>query len=257
MVLFADEAFYAGDKKHESILKYLITEQVLMVEKKYRDPMPSQNCVHLIMASNAAWVVPAGQHERRYFVLDVGSKQRQKADYFKAIQNQMDNGGREALLHHLLSLDLDGFNVEKFPRTEALQAQQGLSMEPLEEWWYQKLDDGQLLQKHVDWEGSVVSSELLDDCHEYLQKWRHYGKVSPTSLGMFLAKIIPGGPKRTKRYCQVEVWNGSRKEIVTRNAWHYQLPSLEACRENWKKRYPEAVWTDPDGSGPDPNADHY
>jgi hypothetical protein len=34
IVLFADEAFYAGDKKHESILKTLVTEPTFIVEGK-------------------------------------------------------------------------------------------------------------------------------------------------------------------------------------------------------------------------------
>ena len=64
-VLFADEAFFAGDRSHEFILKALITEETLLIEPKGIDPFPVCNCVHLIMSSNNDWVVPAGADARR------------------------------------------------------------------------------------------------------------------------------------------------------------------------------------------------
>jgi Mesyanzhinovviridae DNA primase len=92
-VLFADEAFFAGDRQHESILKSLITEESLMIEPKGVDPFPVMNCVHLIMSSNAEWVIPAGADARRYFVLNVSDARMQDHRYFAAIIHQMENGG--------------------------------------------------------------------------------------------------------------------------------------------------------------------
>jgi hypothetical protein len=71
-VLFADEAFFAGDKQHESVLKTLVTEDTIIVEGKGLDAEVSPNYVHLIMASNDQWVVPAGADERRYYILTWG-----------------------------------------------------------------------------------------------------------------------------------------------------------------------------------------
>ena len=39
----------------------------------------------------------------------------------------MDNGGREALLHHLRNRDLSGFNVRTVPQTDALADQKAHS----------------------------------------------------------------------------------------------------------------------------------
>jgi len=105
IVLFADEAFFAGDKAHESTLKALVTEDMLVVEKKGVDAEPGPNYTHIMMASNDTWVVPAGEDERRYFVLDVGEKQKQNFSYFRDLNRRMDEGGREALLHYLMTLD--------------------------------------------------------------------------------------------------------------------------------------------------------
>ncbi len=76
-VVFADEAFYAGDKQHEGQLKRLVTEPTLMIEPKFRNVAPARNCLHVIVSSNEEWVIPAGTDERRFFVLDV-SPCRQK-----------------------------------------------------------------------------------------------------------------------------------------------------------------------------------
>jgi hypothetical protein len=122
-VLFADEAFFAGDRSHESTLKALITEETLLIEPKGVDPFPVRNCIHLIMSSNADWVVPAGAEARRYFVLNVADTHMQDSDYFEAITSQINKGGREALLDHLLNRDLSDFNVRAVPQTEALAEQ--------------------------------------------------------------------------------------------------------------------------------------
>jgi hypothetical protein len=122
-VLFADEAFFAGDRSHESVLKALVTEETLLIEPKGVDPFPVRNCLHIIMASNSDWVIPAGADARRYFVLNVGDARKQDGAYFAAIAQQMHSGGREALLDHLRSRDLSQFNVRLVPQTEALAEQ--------------------------------------------------------------------------------------------------------------------------------------
>src|SRR5262249_8360490 len=126
-VLYADEAFFAGDRSHESVLKALVTEETLMIEPKGLDPFAVRNCVHLIMSSNSDWVVPAGADARRYLVRNVADKHLQDLEYFDAVVRQMDNGGREGLLHHLLNRNLADFNVRLVPQTRALAEQKAHS----------------------------------------------------------------------------------------------------------------------------------
>ena len=95
VVLFADEAFYAGDKKQLPILKHLITSDTLMVEAKGVDPVNAANFVHVIMASNDDHVVQATQDERRFFVLNVGAERQQQIGYFQQIAKDLENGGYE------------------------------------------------------------------------------------------------------------------------------------------------------------------
>src|SRR6516165_6218643 len=68
------KAFWAGDKQGEAILKSLITERPLMVEKKGVDTVQGVNRVKLGIASNMDWVVPASHDERRYAVTDIDNR---------------------------------------------------------------------------------------------------------------------------------------------------------------------------------------
>ena len=120
VLLFADEAFYANDKKHASILKTLITSDTLTVEAKGVDVESAPNFVHLIMASNSPHVVSASHDERRYFVLDVGTEKQQETRYFGGIADDLENGGYESLLHFLLGYEISDYEVRLVPQTQAL-----------------------------------------------------------------------------------------------------------------------------------------
>jgi Family of unknown function (DUF5906) len=82
-VLFADEAFFAGDRSHEGVLKALVTEPTLQIEIKGVEPVTARNALHIMMSSNSAWVVPAGADARRFFCLDVSDRRKQDTTYTK------------------------------------------------------------------------------------------------------------------------------------------------------------------------------
>lgn len=234
VLLFGDEAFFAGDKKHASILKTLITEHTLTIERKGVDVENAPNFIHLIMASNDRHVVPAGEMERRFFVLDVGTEHQQDNTYFKAIADQMDDGGREALLYMLQEHDLSGFNVRRVPRTEALQSQQALSLDNEGDWWYQKLDSGDILLEGDGWPELVLFSGLMDDYVEHCKRLNISKRSSSTGLGMLLRKLMPGKVQKVKRVVEVEVDHGrGYVDVRRRPKMHYRLPSLAKCRERW------------------------
>jgi hypothetical protein len=74
VLLFADEAIVPNDKQAENIMKSLITEPKISIEKKGIDVIPVLNHLHIVMASNDEWVVPASADERRYAVFDVSDE---------------------------------------------------------------------------------------------------------------------------------------------------------------------------------------
>ncbi len=123
LLAFADEAFWRGDKDAEGCLKGLITETDLLIEPKYVNSFMVKSYTRLILSSNNPWVVPSSEDERRYLVLQVSDKEIGNIAYFKAIQEQLDNGGNEAMLDELLHRDLSASNLRVPPRTQALSDQ--------------------------------------------------------------------------------------------------------------------------------------
>lgn len=158
LLLQADEAVWAGSKEAEGRLKGLITSNSQMIEQKGVDAVRLDNFVRLIMTSNEGWVVPAGKDERRWAVFDVDPRCAQNHDYFREMQAELDNGGREALLHDLLTFDLSKVDPWTIPRTNALLEQKIRSLDPLDSWWLERLRSGSTLAKGEQWLGATTTA---------------------------------------------------------------------------------------------------
>lgn len=236
VVLFADEAFWAGDKKREGMLKSMVTEDQMMSERKGYDAELSANYVHLIMASNEGWVVPAGVDDRRFLVLDVAYGRMQDVGYFKAIKQQMDSGGYEALLHYLMSLDLSGFNVRKVPQTRALRDQKMLSLAPEQSWWLAKLQDGRVFDDDPVWSDYVFCNELAYDYVQAQKSWNHGQRGSQIRLGMFLKDAMPV-ISRFQLSGEHTVTNLQGDKRTINRPYAYRIPPLDACRKHWDSHF--------------------
>lgn len=242
--LFADEAFYAGDRKHESVLKMLVTEDSIPIEQKGVDVEAHPNYVHLIMAANDPHVVRASGDERRYFVLEVGDKFKQKTKFFSELSDKMTKeGGLEALLFHLQSIDLNNFQVRDVPQTQALQEQKLLSMTVDEEWWFRKLKTGRILEHDLDWKTIVETGALAKDFTDYADRWKFNRRGNETALGKFLYRVAPHLEKAQRRV-DVEVYDEetgrTRKE--RKRAWFYDFGDLDVCRRSWEGVYGQVDW---------------
>jgi hypothetical protein len=234
VVLFGDEAFYAGDKKHESVLKTLITEDLITIESKGVDAEVSPNCTHVLLASNNSWVVPAGADERRFFVLDVGDSVMQKSQYFKDIAKKLKKeNGLSHLLHYLLHYDLKGFDVRNMPKTEALREQKIFSLNPDEEWWFSRLQEGRLLSTQSHWAKHVSKDGLYNDYIELQKKIGMTRRCSPSVMGRFLTKLC-GKLSTTQFWVDTMGEDGKVRKI---RQYFYNMPSLEECRQRWDDLY--------------------
>ena len=251
-VLFADEAFFAGDKQHESILKTLVTEDTLIVEGKGIDAEVAANYVHLIMASNDDWVVPAGADERRYFVLDVGEERKQDTAYFRAIHKAMNEGGREALLHYLLTYDLSAFEVRKVPQTDALLKQKELSLTPESEWLLGVIEMGEIPGRWI---------ETTNDPFRRVRPSRDDGRLK----GLFTL-MREGNPKLRAASDKklggfLRKWGFTDHKHSSGRSWRgWMFPELRDLRQKWTAQFGRRNWETDDwwigetepGQGEDP-----
>ena len=221
LVVYADEAFWAGDKRAEGVLKAMITEETIQVEMKGKDVITFRNHIRLMVSSNNSWVVPAGNEERRFFVLDISEARMQDRPYFGGIVDQMNNGGREALLHYLLEFDLSGIDLGKPPQTQALCDQKEYSASPLQSWWFEKLMDGETIKDSTKWADQIRTEALYEDYCETCETLGVKRRLSPNAFGKELRKLAPGFEKIriTER--------GNRK-------WSYSIPGLDSCRNHFE-----------------------
>lgn len=246
-VLFANEAFWAGNKKHEAMLKSLVTEPTIMSEGKGENAMVARNCVKLVMASNEEWVVPANHDDRRFFVLDVSDARRQDIDYFGRLTDQVRDGGYEALLHYLLSMDLTGFDIRRAPQTVGLQEQKIMSFAPEQAWWYEKLMAGRTFEDRDGWFEQVAITDLTHDYITSCARMSPNARVSSMTLARFLDKATGTAVRRVQwtGLRQIRQIDGVIREVERPRA--YCLPPIERARAIWDASFggPYA-WPEPE-----------
>ena len=240
LVLFADEAIWAGDKASEGKLKALVTEPTHWIEYKGIDKIPVDNYIRVILASNSDWVVPANMDDRRFFVVDVDESRAGDHAYFKAIREQMNNGGREALMDFLLNYDLSGVNLRAVPKTEALWAQKVASMSSFQSWWYGCLERGWVLNDR-NWD------ELMNtvNVHEAYQRAAKAGgdhwPLVEVQFGQKLNEIAIKRSDKTKLKVRPRTAEPPRPS-------YYAFGTLEENRERFAEvmQSPNHEWEDPE-----------
>lgn len=219
LFLFADEAFWAGDKQGESVLKGMLTEPVLMIEQKGIDATAWKNRLHVIMAANADWVVPASHDERRYAVFEVSGSRIGDESYFRELHAEMQNGGLAAMLYDLLHLDLKDWHPRKIVSTPALVEQKARSLDPLHEWWESVLQSG-VLPGAPDSEGSIPSLVVFEYARREVPRLKDY---SDTRIGKLLRVMGCEGLHR-------------------RNGNFWRFPQLITARNNWSAKFGNWPW---------------
>ena len=246
--LFPDEAYGPKDKSAEGTLKRIITEDTLTIEQKGRDPIEVPNLLHVMMASNNEWVVPAGAHERRFMVQKVNEAHRQDPSWFGPLYKQMREGGYEAMLFDLLARDLGNWHPRDIVHTEALTGQQEESLSALDEWWLELLQTGVLVGADEDDPSRAISNkyEIEQDLgtdgfgvKKTRMVWREglydqARRISPRLKGRSDAAF---GRYLKDRDC-------TREWVCRERGW--QFPPLAKCRAEWLERFPDTKWYDLD-----------
>jgi hypothetical protein len=231
LLLHADEGFWAGDHAAEGKLKDLITGKHHFIEYKGKEPIRVANYVRLLVSGNPDWLVPAGFEERRFATLDVGDAKMKNTAYFAAIDAEMDNGGREALLNYLLSFDLkaEGVNLREIPKTAALLDQKLSSLSPEQGWWLDTLMRGEL-PWGVEEPGRCPASRLFERYIKHASRRGARRRSIEVQLGMFLRKHVP---KLIKSEATYKHWTGS--EMKDTAGAVYAFPPLAECRAAFAK----------------------
>ena len=223
--LFADEAIAPGDRHAESVLKSMITESELPIEGKGLNIIRVPNYLHIMMASNEDWVVPAGMDGRRFAVFQLSSKQQKNLSYFAALRAQMNNGGCEAMLHDLLGMDLGDWHPRSnIPNTKALQEQKEHSLRGVPRVMFDLLREGEL-PSNAPFEDTQKPFVPTSTLVEYAQRQSNE-KITSTAVGRFLNKQL------------------GVEQVTSRRPRGYRFPALAKAREAWDKVFGKVEWND-------------
>lgn len=189
--LFADEAFFAGDKSHEGTLKALITEKFLTVERKGIDAIQQPNYLKVFMATNSQWAIPAASDERRYFVTDMEVRQ-DEAYYAGLSAATKDKTVQSAFLYAMLNRDITGFRTGGIPDSDALKDQRLHSMDSVGKWMVDSISAGGFEVKGErgevfieKWKEEIKAKTLFDSFIFWCdaQKVGEYGRLTQTKFG--------------------------------------------------------------------------
>jgi phage/plasmid-associated DNA primase len=220
ILVFADELFFAGDKASEGILKSLITEDTLLCEPKGLNAYSVKNYMRIIMASNNDWVIPAGIKERRYVMLNVSDVHIQDRKYFKQIQNELENGGPEALLHYLINYKIK-IDIGEIPKTKELLNQMLMSESTEVKFWHLLLDESRN-SINDQWNTHITKQSLYElYCDFCNQIGESRYKSTSSVFGKRIKKLCPSlGETKRKDGSQYKYW--------------YAFPPLDQARKEFE-----------------------
>ncbi|RWF77029.1 MAG: hypothetical protein EOS26_10375 [Mesorhizobium sp.] len=148
ILAIAEEAFFGGDRKIDSIVKDMITSDMMMLERKFMDATEIGDYRRFIFLSNAENVVRATPDERRYAMTLVNPEEMHNRAYWDHFAARI-GGGRlpAALAYDLLRLDRDkiGVDLRTPPRTAALMDQILIGQNAEDQWLRGVLTSGTFL----------------------------------------------------------------------------------------------------------------
>jgi hypothetical protein len=237
--LFADEAYWAGDRRAEGTLKRLITEPDLFIEAKGRDGVTVPNRLHVMMASNNEWVVPASHDERRYAVFQTADDRKQDAKWFKPLYEELGNGGCAAMLYELLRLDLWGWHPREIPKTAALREQQSQSLREFDEWLIGLLQGGILAGARGQKTG-VARSRGYEEEDALGRRVKRNGLFDQA---VELSPSLRSASEHKLGEC-LRKWGCTRVRNSEHRLW--QFPPLAEMRAIWEAKNAGWPWHDPD-----------
>ena len=230
LCVLSEEAFWAGDKAAEGVLKALITEPTRMIEGKGRDAIQVANFTRLLVSTNNAWAVPAGMEERRMVVMDVSDARMQDQQYFGRLLAQMNNGGQEALMYFLQQRDISAFNPREIPKTSALLDTKLQSLPGARKFLFEMLATGVNNRQRGGWQDEVPTSHLHEMYREFASGAGDRHRSSETELGRVLHDLLPRltayRPRIGVGGQQVRLW---------------KFPSLDECRKAFESEIGQAI----------------
>lgn len=245
--LFADEAIRPFDKGAESRLKAMITEPTLAFEGKYEKAILDTNYLHIMLASNEDWVIPAGTDERRFAMFDASAKWQGNEAKFNALHDQLNRNDKSGFKRMMLYFKAQhklpkGWTPRKVPQTKALVDQKVRSLPPIQMFFHNVLCTGDLGMacKRGPWTDSAVRV-FVEDFRSAFDAWCAQSRINPGSMGRsstrLLLREVDAIFPNARTYLREPVTPDDmvRAAPSDQKAPTIELPALRECRDNFDR----------------------
>lgn len=245
LLVVGEEMTWGGSIDTNNRVKDLVTTGEIAIEPKGIDPFMCRKYFRLMLVTNSSWAVSASKDERRFLVFDVAAHQAQNKGYFAPFfsGSKLDAAFLQDLFSCLIAIDYSAIDLTKAEQTRAIQAQKMATMTPLEEWWSECLEDGELWNDSSDFvqlEAQIPKAE--NTFYEKLTKKEVHNS--------YLKWLDKKKPKASERYTNsatfgrefLKIATAGNKNLVQGNAKldgknAYKFASLEQLRSAFNSQY--------------------
>lgn len=182
LFMIADEVVARQELFHiKNKIKALITGDTIRINPKNVAAHDERNHVNLVFLSNEKQPLVLEKDDRRFAVIWTPNKLSE--NYYSDVEEEVSNGGVEALHDYLLHLDLDGFGPHsKPPMTQSKQDLIDINLESGERFIVDLINGDANLP---------VCPCLSEDLYRAYSKWCDRNGVSrPRELNQFVGNII-------------------------------------------------------------------
>lgn len=234
ILLQAEEAVFGGDKSAANEIKDLITNEEMEIERKGKDTISVHSCLRLMVTSNEGWPVPITLADRRFTVLDIGTRNEDDKVFFGRLWDELNHGGLEAFFHHLMTLEVNKDELRSPIETEARTEIMVQTMDSMHSWWLECLEEGRVTPFQTN--PAMLLQDTFQSYLDHCEARKDRYPKTKTELGVFLFKLVPGLTK-----------DRPRTTDATR-PWRYVFPSLAACRKRMEleMKVTNLTWPDSD-----------
>lgn len=226
IAIFIDEAVWSGDRKHEGIIKSLITDMVTTFEGKFKPTVMGLSYAHAIIATNNEYAARiAGSDARRFVVLNVETK-KSPAWYRDFVENHKRHTPAH-WLDFLLKRDISNFDpATERPLTEAYEYQMDMSEDPVRAWLrtfvendytdplFSSVKDGRVFRRED------IRHSIIEFCKELGERIYERG----------LERVLR---KKLKAILRVTTARVHIKDSPQPRPWCYVFPPLEEARKEF------------------------
>jgi phage/plasmid-associated DNA primase len=226
-VIMMDEALFSGDRKSQNRMKSFITEKSCTVEQKYQ-PSRTINSVHRFFASsNHEHFSHVEADDRRLLIVKVSKSRQGDRAYFSDLAAAIDDDTViAAMVHNLMQLNLNQFDVRQRPLTQEHASQKIQSLQGFDRYWFEVLTNGRFgLEAQVTFgtnerwtDGGFISTKSLCERYQYYDKQsQRFGPTLTKTIGGSIEKLCPSAEK-------------DRKTEPSGQSRGYKVPPLEVAR---------------------------